>query len=119
GATLDGVIVTLNGALDVGDVLANSGAILTLNDGTTVTGNSAGTMTINANNAVDVEHGSSGGATLDGVNVTLNGALDVGDVLANSGAILTLDDGTTVTGGGGVDAGTMTINANNTVDVEN
>ena len=119
GATLDGVNVTLYGALDVGDVLADSGAILTLDDGTTVTGNGAGTMTINANNAVDVEHGGSGGATLDGVNVTLNGALDVGDVLANSGAILTLDDGTTVTGGGGDGAGTMTINANNTVDVEN
>jgi hypothetical protein len=116
GATLDGVIVTLNGALDVGDVLSDSGAILTLDDGTTVTGNGAGTMTINANNTVDVEDNGGGGATLDGVIVTLNGALDVGDVLSDSGAILTLDDGTTVTGNG---TGTMTINAGNTVDVEN
>ena len=40
-------------------------------------------MTINANNTLDVEHGGSdgnGGATLDGVQVTDNGALDVGDV---------------------------------------
>jgi hypothetical protein len=119
GATLDDLNVTLTGALDIGDVLSDSGAVLTLDDGTTVTGNGVGSMTINANNAVDVEHGINGGATLDGVIVTLNGALDVGDVLSNSGAVLTLDDGTTVTGSGGDTAGTMTINANNTVDVEN
>ena len=40
----------------------------------------------------------SGGATLDGVHVTDNGAFDIGDVA--SGAILTLDDGTTITGNG-------------------
>jgi archaellum component FlaF (FlaF/FlaG flagellin family) len=114
GATLDGVNVTDNGAIDIGD--AACGAILTLDDGTTVTGHGAGTLTINAYNTLDVEHGGNdgnGGATLDGVNVTDNGAIDIGDVAC--GAILTLDDGTTITGHG---AGTLTINAYNTVDVE-
>ena len=116
GATLDGVNVTLNGALDVGDVLSDSGAILILDDSTTVTGDDAGTMMINAHNTVDVEHGSnfdSGGATLDGVNVTDNGALDIGDLLSDSGAILILDGGTTVNG-----SGTLTINAGNTLEVD-
>ena len=114
GATLDGVNVTDNGAIDVGDV--NSGAILTLDDGTTITGNGTGTLSINANNTLDVEHGGnegSGGATLDGVHVTDNGAIDIGDV--NSGAILTLDDATTITGNG---TGTLTVNANSTLDIE-
>jgi len=114
GATFDGVNVTDNGAIDIGDV--NSGAILTLDDGTTITGHGTGTLTINADNTLDVEHGSnfdSGGATLDGVNVTDSGAIDIGNV--NSGAILTLDDGTTITGHG---TGALTINADNTLDVE-
>ena len=113
GATLDDVHVTDNGALNIGDMA--TGAILTLQDDATITGGGTGTMTIHANNTVDVENGINIGATLDGVNVTLDGALDVGDVLSASGVILTLDDGTTITGNG---AGTMTINANNTVDVE-
>ena len=114
GATLDGVNVTDNGAIDIGDV--NSGAILTLDDGTTITGNGTGTLTINANSTLDIEHGGNdgnGGATLDGVNVTDNGAIDIGDV--NSGAILTLDDGTTITGNG---TGTLTVNADSTLDIE-
>ena len=114
GATLDGVNVTDNGTLDIGDV--NSGAILTLDDGTTITGNGTGKLIIHAGNTLDVEHGGNdgkGGATLDGVNVTDSGALDVGDLA--SGAILTLDDGTTITGNG---TGTLTINADNTLDVE-
>jgi len=116
GGTLDGIAVTDNGALDIGDL--TSGAILTLDDGTTVTGGGTGTLTINAHNTLDIEAGpnASGlvnGGTLDGVAVTDNGALDIGDV--TSGAILTLDDGTTVTGGG---TGTLTINAHNTLDIE-
>ena len=114
GATLDGVHVTDNGAIDIGD--AGCGAILTLDDGTTITGHGTGTLTINADNTLDVEHGGNdgcGGATLDGVNVTDNGAIDIGDV--NSGAILTLDDGTTITGNS---TGTLTIHADNTLDVE-
>ncbi len=114
GATLDGMNVTDNGALDIGDV--TSGAILTLDDGTTITGHGTGNLTINAYNTLDVEHGGNdggGGATLDGIHVINNGALDIGDVA--SGAILTLDDGTTVTGHG---TSNLTINAYNTLDVE-
>jgi len=79
--------VTDKGALDIGD--AGSGAILTLDNGSTIAGNGTGTLTINANNTLDVEHGGNegrGGATLDGVHVTDNGALDIGD--AGCGAIL-------------------------------
>jgi hypothetical protein len=114
GATLDGVAVTDKGALDIGDV--NSGAILTLDDGTTVTGGGTGMLTINAGNTLDIEAGANGpnhGATLDGVAVTDNGALDIGEVA--SGALLTLDDGTTITGHG---IGTLTIIAGNALEVE-
>ena len=94
GATLDGVTVTNYGAIDVD--LNASGAILTLDDGTTVYG---GTLTIGSSGELDVELGSNGGngATLDGVTVTNYGAIDVD--LNASGAILTLDDGTTISGG--------------------
>ena len=94
GATLDGVAVTDNGALDVGDV--NPYAVLTLDDGSKVTGGGTGTMTINANTSVDIENGTDGGgATLDGVAVTDDGAITIGATAA--GAILTLKDGTTIT----------------------
>jgi fibronectin-binding autotransporter adhesin len=110
GATLDDVHVTDCGAFDIGDVA--SGAILTLQDDATITGGGIGTMTIHANNTVDVESiGLNGGATLDGVQVTDNGALDIGDVA--TGAILTLDDGTSVSG-----CGAMTINAGGTLDID-
>ena len=110
GATLDDVHITDCGALDIGD--AASGAILTLQDDATITGGGTGTMTIHANNTVDVETGINGGATLDGVHVTDNGALDIGDDLA-SGATLMLDGDTCISG-----CGTMTINANSTLDVD-
>src|ERR1700722_3906671 len=90
------------GALDIGDTAR--GAILTLQDDATITGGGTGTMTIHANNTVDVETSTNGGATLDGVQVTDNGAFDIGDVAPC--AILTLDDGTTVGG-----CGAMTVNA--------
>src|ERR1700722_58680 len=99
------------GALDIGDTAR--GAILTLQDDATITGAGTGTMTIHANNTVDVETSTNGGATLDGVQVTDNGAFDIGDLLSDSGAILILDDGTTVNG-----CGTMTINAGNTLKVD-
>ena len=96
---LDDVRVTDNGTIDVGDVA--SGAILTLDDGTAITGNGTGTLTINFGNTLDVEKGANdgnNGATLDGVKVQDNGTIDTGD--AACGAILTLDDfGTTITGG--------------------
>ena len=112
GATLDGVIVQDNGAIDIGH--AATGAILTLDDGTTLDGGGSAAVTIHAGSTLDVENGPhGGGATLDDVHVTDCGAFDIGDVAC--GAILTLEDDATITGGG---AGTMTIHANNTVDVE-
>ena len=123
-----------NAALNHGGVTVDSGVSLTLDNDTvngttfTLTGGGSitfdptvtleggadiigGTMTINSGDKLDIENGhSGGGATLDGVKVTDSGALDVGDV--NSGAILSVDDGTTITG-----RGTMTINAGSTLDV--
>ena len=113
--TLDDVSVTDNGTIVVGDVA--SGAILTLDDGTAITGNGVGTLTINFGNTLDVEKGANdgnNGATLDGVIVQDNGAIDIGDVA--TGAILTLDDGTKITGGG---TAALKINAGSTLDVEN
>ena len=106
GATLDGVTVTDNGAISV-DPTA-SGAVLTLDDGTTIAG---GTMTIGSapgSGELDVVVGPNGpsnpDATLDGVAVADNGAIDVG--LDASAAILILEDGTTIFGNG---TGTLTI----------
>ena len=107
--TLDGVSVTNNGTINV-DANAFS-ATLILDDNSTITG---GTLTIGSSGLFDVEHGANGpnhGATLDGVSVTGDGALDVGNV--SSGAILTLDGGTTV-----LVSGTLTINAGSTFDVD-
>ena len=100
--TFDGVTLYNNyfGNIEVG---VSSSATLLLDDDTTVYGSGAfgATLTIGSAGELDVETGSGGsgyGATLDGVNVIDNGAIDV-DLMA-SGAILTLDDATTVTGGG-------------------
>ena len=61
---------------------------------------------------LDIESGSGSsghGATLDGINVINQGALDIGDV--NFGAILTLEDSTNFIG-----LGTMAIKAGSTLD---
>ena len=95
GATLDGVTMTNNGAIEVD--LSASGAILTLDDSTTITG---GTLNIeHGHSAVDITLGSHGGngATLSDVAVTSAGTIAVDP--SASGAILTLDDGTSITGG--------------------
>ncbi len=96
-------------ALDVGE--ANSGAILTLDDGTTVIGGGVGTLTINANNTLDIEAGASpgSGATLDGVNLTDNGALQIDN------SVTLLVDGTTTIDSSG-DAGMLTDNGTLEVD---
>ena len=61
GATIDGVLVTDNGAIDIGDV--TSGAILTLDDATTITGGGSGTLTIDAADTLDIEAGPHGPST--------------------------------------------------------
>ena len=106
---LDGVSVTNNGTINV-DAKAFS-ATLILDDDSKIAG---GTMTIGSSGLLDVEHGANGpnhGAVLDGVAVTDNGALDIGDL--GSGAILTLDGGTSV-----LFNGTLTINAGSMLDVD-
>ena len=111
GATLDGVIVTDNGAIDIG--LTNSGATLTLDDGSTIIGGGTGTLTIFADNRLHIEaDGQNSDPTLDGVLVTDRGSIVVG--ASTTDAVLTLSDGTTITG---IDGGTLTINALNTVEV--
>jgi hypothetical protein len=113
GATLDGVNVTLDGALNV-DPTDEAGVVLILEGGTTLSGGGVGTVTVDANGTLDIERGAGAigpnGATFDDVQVTVNGALDIGD--ANTGATLTLDDGTTVCG-----SGTLTINGGDTLSV--
>ena len=108
-ATLDGVQVTNSGSIFVEPT--TSGAILTLDDGTTILG---GKLTVgnDGSGVLDIEIGNSPGgpanfwgfpdsnfpdATLDGVKVINNGTIDVG--LSASGAIVALDDGTTISGG--------------------
>ncbi|MDR3659051.1 MAG: hypothetical protein P4L86_01315, partial [Mycobacterium sp.] len=101
-ATLDGIAVTNYGTINVD--LTASGAILALDDGATISG---GLMIIGNNvaSALDIEVGLSGpggvngpgpDATLDDVTVTNNGTIEVD--LNASGAILALDDGSTITG---------------------
>ena len=60
----------------------NSGAVLTLDDGTTIIGGGTGTLTISPTGTLDIEYGSNGrGATLDGVIVIDNGAIEVDERL--------------------------------------
>jgi hypothetical protein len=102
-STLDGVSLTNNGAVqvDAGGITAT----LILDDQTTIRG---GLLSIGCTGMLDVETGVAGpghGATLDGVNVTDHGGIEVG--ATSCGAILTLDDGTKIGGGGSlmIDAG--------------
>jgi Cadherin-like/FecR protein len=104
--TVDGVAVSLQ---DGAGIVVGSGAILTLDDGTSITG---GVLTIGSDSALAIVHGANSlGATLDGVSVTNSGTVLIG----NESLIdptLTLDDGTTITGG------TLLIGAGNMLDVE-
>ena len=109
-------MVTDNGAIDIGDDRRPARS-LTLDDGTTITGGGTGTLTIDASN------GSSTSSTAPttaaaaprwtACMVTDNGA--IASATSTPAPSCTLDDGTTITGGG---TGTLTINAGNTLDVE-
>ncbi len=106
-ATLDGVAVTNDGTIDVD--LKASGAILALDDGTTITG---GALSIGGSGTLEITYGASGaGATLDGVQVGNAGTIQVGTNTAGD-PTLTLDDGTTTTGG------TLSIGGGDTLDIE-
>jgi fibronectin-binding autotransporter adhesin len=116
GVTLSGGAISNLGTLDItgdssigGDALANhqltidATRTLTLEDGATVTGG-----TLSNSGTVEVE--GSLGATLDGVNVTGSGLVQVdAESLAST---LVLDDGTIVTGG------TLTVGDSGTLAVE-
>ena len=100
GATLDGVGVSGGGSIDVGTT--TTGVILTLDDGTSITN---GKLVFG--DASDTVAVTSGGATLDGVNVSGGGSIEVGTT--TTGVILTLDDGTTIKGGALTNSGTVEI----------
>ena len=108
GAILEGVIVTDYATADGIEVGQTSTAALTLDQGTTMSG---GTLTIGSalfNGTVDVEGPI--GATLDGVAVTMAGGSKITvDPVAGT---LTVDDGTSISGGA------MTIGSLGTLDVE-
>ncbi|MGA2057048.1 MAG: hypothetical protein ABSG88_17260, partial [Bradyrhizobium sp.] len=100
GAMLDGVNVTgtdgtkLSGStIEVGTT-TTTGTVLTLDDGMTITN---GNLIVDSNNTVDIE--SSAGATLDGVNVTNSGTIQVDGAASPVTVTLVLDGGTTITGG--------------------
>jgi hypothetical protein len=102
GATFSSVNANVYGALDVGD--QGSNAIFTLDDGVTVFGFGAGTMTVGATDQVAIEgHLNNDGATFDDLSVNLQnndsgkGTIQVDGV--QSPVTLTLTDGTTLSGG--------------------
>ena len=110
GATLDGVIVSdLNTTTTGIDVVTT----LTLNDGTQINGGGTGTLAVESTGQLEITVGdgadgaTAGGATLDGVIVTDNATgSDSSAGIDMSGAVLTLDGGTQINGGG---TGTLTI----------
>ena len=110
GATLDGVTVTGTNAtlsvaastIEVGTT-TTTGTVLTLDDGTTITN---GNLIIDAGNTLDIE--SAGGATLDGVNVTNSGTIQV-----DSQLVL---DGVTINGGTIDDTGTLSVSASSEIE---
>ncbi|HML08965.1 MAG TPA: hypothetical protein VK430_12670 [Xanthobacteraceae bacterium] len=81
--------------------------MLAIDDGTTISG---GTLTIGGSGVLDIAPGTyqshGPGATLDDVIVSGGGTIDVG---LTSAATLTLDGGTSITGGAVVDYGTILV----------
>ncbi len=109
GAALDGVNVTDSNTSDGIDV---SGAILTLNDSTSISG---GTLTVESTTGSELQitagtgadGATPGGATLDAVSVADNSTSTVTPGIdVASGAVLHLEGGTTITG---VSGATMTL----------
>jgi hypothetical protein len=91
--TLDGNAIQNNAEIDIG---VTSGAIVTLDDGATITD---GTVVIGDGSSGElvVQSGENGSATLDNVTVDNFGTLQI-----NSGAILSIADTVTLQGGGSV-----------------
>ena len=96
GATLDNVLVDDDTTtFSPPGIDVASGAILILKDGTTILGGGNGTLTIEVGGQLSITTAS--GATLDGLLVHDDNTTDGIDVA--SGAILTLDDATVISGG--------------------
>jgi hypothetical protein len=109
GATLAGINVGDIGTIEVG---IDGAATLTLDNGTVVNGGGTGTLTIGLGSTLEIAAGSDDvGATLDGVSVTNLGAIQVGAITTDD-PTLTLDDGTTISGG------TLAIESGDTLDIE-
>jgi fibronectin-binding autotransporter adhesin len=108
GATLDGVHVN-NGAGTIQiDTVSFDGKLI-VDDGTTITG---GSLTIGSLGLFEVKTGPTGpGATLDGVTVGNSGVVQV-----DTGAVLDLTGGTTITGGSVTGAGTIHVTGDSAID---
>ena len=121
--TLDDTTVsgtTITGADATSIIQVHDTDTLTLIGGATISG---GTLSLASGATLDVEGAGSPAATLDGVQVTdsdstayvagtSNAGIEVGET---SAAVLLVDDGTTITGGG---TGTLAIGTTGTLDVE-
>ena len=95
GVTLDGVAIIDYGAINVGGV--SSSAILTVEDGATITGDGSGTLTINTGSTLNVETGNdwpSQSVTLENISLINNGTLEV------NGATLSVASTANIVGSG-------------------
>src|SRR5208283_2507339 len=106
--------VTDNGAIDIATTTPANAATLLIDDGTTITGADAGTLTTGVKGTLDVEKGSDSsppyGATLDGVLVTNENLIEVG--ADGTATTLLVDDGTKISGGN------LDLDNGSTLDVE-
>ena len=109
GATLDGVTVTAYDATDTIQVGQTGTSKLLLKDGTTF---SNGTLALGAGGTGTVNVESLSGATLHGVTVTAHDVSDGIEIGKNGVSTLTMDGGTTMTGG------TLTIDTTGTLQVD-
>ena len=110
-ATLDGVTVDNSGTIQVDQAQGPTPTTLTLDDGTSISG---GALNVGSVGTLLIAAGSDDiGATLDGVNVTNYGTIQIGS--SGGGAqdpTLILDNGTSITGGA------LTIESGNTLTLE-
>ena len=98
--TLDGNTIQNSAEIDIG---VTSGATLTLDDGTTISG---GTLTIEVGSSVVMESGGNNATALEGLTLNISGTLEIAD-----GATLTLPPAN--------NAGTLQIDANATLILGN
>ena len=119
-ATIGTEITAINNAGEIAGVYVGSGAVyefvadpttLILSNGTTEAG---GALVVGAFDTVAVE---GSGATLDGVSVTNSGSIQV-DAGLSPTTVLTLEDGTTITGGTIDVAGTLLVQNGNTATID-